>query len=91
MMMMNTTISIDKIEVSISGLSSEIVKRSFANFDKELALQAGKLLMKGNQNGIHNLDTINVGNLQVHHNIQPAQLRKIIADRILKSIVQESL
>jgi len=88
--MTDTKISIEKIEISISGLSSETVKRSFENFEQELALEAGKFL-KTNQNVIHNSDTINVGRLQVNSDIQPAQLRRIIAETVLKSIVQESL
>jgi hypothetical protein len=88
--MTDTSISIEKIEVSISGLSNETVKSSFANFDKEVALQAGKFL-KNNQNGLYQFDRINVGNLQVRKDIQPDQLSKMIVERILKSIVQESL
>jgi hypothetical protein len=91
MTMMNTTINIDKIEVSISGLSNEIVKKSFVNFDEELALQAGKLTLKGNHKRVHNLDTISIGNLRVHQDVQPSQLRRMIVERILQSIVQESL
>ena len=87
---MNTNISIEKIEVSITGISDNIAKRSFVQFDKELSLQASKFL-NGGYNLAHHLNSIDGGSLHVHRDIQPAQLRRLVAERVLKSMVQESL
>jgi hypothetical protein len=87
---MKTTIRIEKIEVTISGLSKETVRSSFVGLDKELSIQAGQILWH-NKNSLYHSSQINAGNLKVNSNIHPAHLRQIVARQVVKSLVQESL
>lgn len=87
---MSIHVSIKKIEISINGLSDKTAKRSFAEFDKELSAQAS-LFLKGDRNFVHDSSRIDGGKLNVHSNIRPAHLRRLVAQRILTSMVRESL
>lgn len=86
----STTVKIEKIEISISGISKERIQSSFIDFDRELQIQAPGILRRKNIM-LSQLDEINAGSLNVNQNIRQDDLRKVVAERVLKSIVQESL
>ena len=83
---MNSHISIKKIEISISGLSDKTVNKSFMEFDKELSSQSSQFL-KGDLDLVDKSSIISVRNIHVDSEIHPGQLRKLVAERILKSMV----
>lgn len=87
---MKTVIRIENIEITISGLSKDTVRSSIIGLDNELSIQARQIL-GSNKNFLYHSNQINEGNLKVDSNIHPAHLRKIIAKKVVESIVQESL
>jgi cell division protein YceG involved in septum cleavage len=85
-----TTVKIGKIEISISGISKERVQSSFTSLERELQIQAPSIL-KSYNSMVSQIDEIHAGSLNVNQNISPADLRKAVAQKVLNSIVQESL
>ena len=89
--MVALVIKIDRLEIKISDISEKMVRETISTFDKEMSLQAFELLGNNDLDIIvPSSDKLDAGNLYVHEkdiHHHPNQLGKIIANKILKSIL----
>ncbi len=86
-MMSRYRINIERVNVSMHGVSAAIVEQTTRNIEKELRRQLGQLrISAGNKADIGSLD---LGSLNIESGTDGDALRSLIAERLSAALLRE--
>ena len=86
-MMSRYRVNIERVNVSMHGVSAAVVEQTTQNIEKELRRQLGQLrLSAGNTTDIESLD---LGSLNIESGTDGNALRNLIAERLSAALLRE--
>jgi hypothetical protein len=80
------TIEIDRLELRVTEISSEVVRTAAAGLGQELLRRLASLPDAGTKTGLHRIGEIDSGTLRLSKGTSAGALRNAIAQRITGSI-----